>query len=204
MRFDFVGRAVYNIDAAAIGLPSRDTRREMLVGVGDAAVMLFLEFVFFGVRSGIAAQPELLDELLALLVGAQRFERLRSSSRDDVDHVLIQPLLLGRFQFFPELGFLLLFLLLRHRLGDRRVFLRGWFGRCLRGLRLIWRLRLSGWGRLILSRVRKHRPSDQTANHAQREILQGPHVNQFTLLLGTAATAFWFPLLASASPCVRY
>ena len=76
MRFDFVGRAVFNIDAAAIGLPSRDTRREPVVGVGDAAIMLFAEFVFFGVRSRIAAQPELLDELLALLVGGQRFESL--------------------------------------------------------------------------------------------------------------------------------
>ena len=43
----------------------------MIVGVSDAAVMLFLVFVLFGIRSGIAPQPELLDELLPLLVSLQ-------------------------------------------------------------------------------------------------------------------------------------
>ena len=69
MRFDFVGRAVRDVDAAAIGLPAGDAGSVMLVGVSDAAVVLFLELVLYGVGSGIAAQPELLDELLALFVG---------------------------------------------------------------------------------------------------------------------------------------
>ena len=43
----------------------------MLVGVCDAAVMLFLKFVLLGVGRGIAAQPELLDELLPLIVGVR-------------------------------------------------------------------------------------------------------------------------------------
>ena len=43
----------------------------MLVGIGDAAVVLFFEFVLFGIGRGVAAQPELLDELLALFVGSE-------------------------------------------------------------------------------------------------------------------------------------
>src|ERR1039457_5269781 len=38
--FDFVGRAVSDVDAAAVGFPAGDARRKMLVGVGDAAIML--------------------------------------------------------------------------------------------------------------------------------------------------------------------
>ena len=61
-------------------LPAGNAGSVMLVGVGDAPVMLFLEFVFDGVRGGIAAQPELFDELFALFVGFQLLNALRSSS----------------------------------------------------------------------------------------------------------------------------
>ena len=40
----------------------------MLVGVGDTAIVLFFELVFFGIRGGIAALPEGFDELVALFV----------------------------------------------------------------------------------------------------------------------------------------
>ena len=46
VRFDFVGRSVGDINAAAVGLPPGNARREMLVGVGDPAVVFFLELVF--------------------------------------------------------------------------------------------------------------------------------------------------------------
>ncbi len=69
MGFDFVGRAVSDVDAPAVGLPAGNARSVMLVGVSDAAVVLFLELVLDGIRGGIAAQPELLDELLALFIG---------------------------------------------------------------------------------------------------------------------------------------
>jgi hypothetical protein len=36
---------------AAVGLPTRDTGGEVLVGVRDAPVVLFLELVLFGVGS---------------------------------------------------------------------------------------------------------------------------------------------------------
>src|SRR5207253_7678299 len=69
MVLDFVRRPIGDVDAATVRLPSGDTRRVALVGVRNAAVVLFFEFVFSSVGRGIAAQPELLDELLALLVG---------------------------------------------------------------------------------------------------------------------------------------
>jgi hypothetical protein len=63
----------------------------MLVGVGDAPVVLFLELVLDGIRRGIAAQPELLDELLALFVGLQALESGALLVGDDVGDVLVQP-----------------------------------------------------------------------------------------------------------------
>ena len=103
MRFDFVRRPVHDVDAAAVGLPAGDARSVMLVGVRDAPVVLFLELVFFGVGRGIAAQPELLDELLALFVGAQALERCPLLVGDDVGDVFVQPLLIRRFQLFAQL-----------------------------------------------------------------------------------------------------
>src|SRR4029450_835655 len=63
--FFFVWRAVRNIDTAAIGLPAGNTAGELLVRIRDTAVVLFFEFVLDGVWGGVAAQPELLDELLS-------------------------------------------------------------------------------------------------------------------------------------------
>ena len=85
MLLDFVRRTVRDVDAAAVGLPSGNARGELLVGVGDTAVVLFLVFVLDGVRRGIAPQPELLDELLALFVGLQPLESLALFIGDDVD-----------------------------------------------------------------------------------------------------------------------
>ena len=88
MLISFIGRTVLDIDHAAVRLPARNARSKILVGVGDAAVMLFAVFVFFGVGSGIAAQPELLDELLALLIGLKLLECLFLFVADDVDRRL--------------------------------------------------------------------------------------------------------------------
>src|ERR1017187_9024096 len=56
-----VGGTVHNVNASAVGPPPGDPRRKMFVGIGNAAVVFFLVFILRGVRSGIAAQPELLD-----------------------------------------------------------------------------------------------------------------------------------------------
>ncbi len=45
MRFIFIGRAKGDVDTSAIGLPAGDTGGEPLVGVSNAAVMLFLKLV---------------------------------------------------------------------------------------------------------------------------------------------------------------
>ncbi len=88
--------------------------------------MLFLEFVLFGVGSGVAAQPELLDEVLPLFVGVQLLEGLAFLVGDDIGDVFIQPLLVGRLQLFLELLLFPLPLLLRHRFRDRlALFARG-------------------------------------------------------------------------------
>src|SRR5262249_53335577 len=88
MRFLLVRRAVRNIDAATIRLPARNSARELLVRIRDAPVVLFLEFVFDRVRSGVTAQPELFDELLALFIRLQALERRPLFVRDDVGDVL--------------------------------------------------------------------------------------------------------------------
>ena len=103
--FDLIGRAPDDVNAAAIGPPAGNSRGEPLVGVGDSAVVLFLEFVFDRVRSGITALPERLDELLALFVGLQLQERGSLFIADDVRDFFFQPFLVrgGKFLFeFPQ------------------------------------------------------------------------------------------------------
>ena len=90
-----IGRAPHDVDAAAIGPPARHAGGEMLVGVGDAAVVFFLVFVLRRVGRGIAAQPELLDELVALFVVGELLKGRHFFRSDDVSDVLVQPLLVG-------------------------------------------------------------------------------------------------------------
>ena len=71
VRFDRVGLAKGNIDVSAIRLPSWLSGCKVFIGIGDAPVMLFAEFVFGRVGIGVAAQPELLDEGVPLLIVAQ-------------------------------------------------------------------------------------------------------------------------------------
>src|ERR1035438_9893936 len=79
------------------------------------------------IRRGVAPQPELLDELLALFVRLQPLERRPFLVGDDVRHILVEPLAIGRFQLLAELLFLLLPFLIGHGPGNgfalRRAFL---------------------------------------------------------------------------------
>ena len=59
MRFNFVGGAVNDIQAAARGFPAGAVDAESFVGVRDPAVVFVLCL-------GSADLPELLDEVLAL------------------------------------------------------------------------------------------------------------------------------------------
>ena len=71
----------------------------MLVGIGDALVILLAIFVFVSIRIGIAPAPEFLDEAFALVVGSEFLESLPLFVGDDVGDVLVQPVLVGFFQF---------------------------------------------------------------------------------------------------------
>src|SRR5207245_566609 len=103
------------VGAPAIGLPSGDAGREMLVRVRDAPIMLFLKFVLQRVGRGIAAQPELLDEIVALFVVRELLEGVALFIGDDPAHILIEPFLIGLAQLGLERFIVPLLLLFRDR-----------------------------------------------------------------------------------------
>jgi hypothetical protein len=82
---------VNDIDAAPIGLPSRNPGAKVFIGVGDAPVVLFLEFVLEGIGSGITSLPESFNELVAFFVVGELLEGGTLFGSNDVGDVLIQP-----------------------------------------------------------------------------------------------------------------
>ena len=111
MRINLVGRAVHNVDTAAVGFPTGDSCREVFVGVFDAAVMLFFKFVFFGIGRRIASLPEGFYELVALFVVGKLFEGFALFVGNNVDNVFVEPLFISLAEFLLE-GFGVFFLLL--------------------------------------------------------------------------------------------
>jgi hypothetical protein len=73
MGFNVVSWPESDVDVPAVGLPSRLAGRKMLVGVGDAPVMLFPVLVLWRIRVGVPALPESLNKGVALFVVAQAF-----------------------------------------------------------------------------------------------------------------------------------
>src|ERR1700737_4020965 len=71
----------------------------MLIRVRNSSVMLFLELVIRQIWISATAQPKLLDELFPFLVGSQLPERVAFFRRNNVDHILVQPLLIRCVQF---------------------------------------------------------------------------------------------------------
>ena len=104
---------------SAIGFPTRLAGSVVLVGVGDAPVMLFTELVVRGVRIGIAAQPELLDERVPLFIVAQILEGVFLFVGDDPDHILIEPGLVGIGELVMQLSLPFDLLLVRERALER-------------------------------------------------------------------------------------
>src|SRR5437868_13892547 len=102
MRIDFIRLAENDVDAATIGLPTRDARGEMLVGVGNTLVVFFLKFVLFGVRRGIAALPKRFNKIVAFFVIGQLLESRPFFIGDDVSNVLVQPLFVRLAQLLLE------------------------------------------------------------------------------------------------------
>src|SRR5438067_3660595 len=103
MGVNAVGRAEDDIDAAAIGLPSRDAGRKTLSGISDAAIVLFLKFVLHGVRRGVAAKPKLFNELVALFIVGELLEGGHFFVADDPADIILQPLLVGIANFLLEI-----------------------------------------------------------------------------------------------------
>src|SRR5580658_10702389 len=97
-----VGGAERDIDMTAIGLPSGLAGGEVLVGVGDAAVVLFAEFVVGRIGIWVAAKPELLDERVALFIVREIPKGLTLFVRNDVGDVLIEPCLVGALQLLTD------------------------------------------------------------------------------------------------------
>ena len=91
----------------------------MLVGIRDAAVVLFFIFVLGCIRAGIAAEPELFYELVALFVVGELLEGGSLFVGDDPANILIHPLGVD-FQLVFE-GLLPLFLFLLGKLAISRI-----------------------------------------------------------------------------------
>src|SRR5690242_20459713 len=72
----------------------------MLIRVSDAAVMLFLVFVFRSIWRGIATKPELLDKLIAFGVGRQLLKSRELLSGNDPPDIFVKPLLIRALELF--------------------------------------------------------------------------------------------------------
>ena len=87
----------------------------MLVGIRDAPVVFFAEFVFRGIGVGVAPLPERLDEVVALFIVRQAFEGLQFLVGDDPAHILVHPLLVGALELVSQFLLLLEFFLIAQR-----------------------------------------------------------------------------------------
>ena len=101
---DLIRRSMNDVDPAPIGHPARLSAGKALVGVGDPPVVLFLVLVDGGPQVRVAPAPELLDELLLLLHGAEVVEHVQLFIGDDVDDVLLEPFLVVVLLLFLENG----------------------------------------------------------------------------------------------------
>ena len=111
----------------------------MLVRIGDPAVMLFAKFILRRIRIRVPPQPELLDEVVPLLVVAQALECLEFLVGNDPVDVLVYPLLIRPFEFLADFLLLLEFLFVGE-LPFQRV-LAGVLRRCI-GRRTLSQLRV--------------------------------------------------------------
>src|SRR5260221_5207086 len=105
MGSDLTGAPKAKKNPAVIRHPPGHPRREVLIAILDASIVLVFELIIFAVRIRIAAVPEGLDELLALFFVGELHKRLALLIADDPAHVLVEPLLVVRTE------------LLLHRLG---------------------------------------------------------------------------------------
>ncbi len=104
---DVVRLAVCNVDVAAVRHPSRLARSEVLVRIRDAGVDLVAILVVRRVGARVAPLPEVLDELVPLLIVREMLERLRLGVGNDPPHILLQPGLVDAVQLVLQVLLLL-------------------------------------------------------------------------------------------------
>ena len=80
----------------------------MLVGVGNAPVVLFLERILRRILIRIPPLPEILDERFPLFVGGEVNEGATFFGGDNVNDVFVEPLLVSGIQLVIEVFVLLL------------------------------------------------------------------------------------------------
>jgi hypothetical protein len=105
MTLDFIRWTVGDVDSSTIRLPTRQSRRwpETIVRVRNSPVVLDLKLVLRSIRRWVATQPELLDEVLALLICRKAFEGISFVVTDDVRYVFVQPSVVTRLRLFGGL-----------------------------------------------------------------------------------------------------
>src|ERR1700694_1382289 len=99
MSLSLVGLTIHDPNAAAIRLPARNAGSKVLVGIGNAFVILLFEFVLISVGIRIATTPELFNEALSFLVSLNFFECLSLIICNDVNNVFLQPVFVSFFEF---------------------------------------------------------------------------------------------------------
>ena len=100
-----LGLTENDVDAAPIRHPPGNSGvPELLVGVRDAPIVLFLELVLVRRAVRISSPPELLDEVLFLDGRRQLLEDVLLIVGDDVEDILLQPLCIGIDLLFLRLG----------------------------------------------------------------------------------------------------
>jgi len=92
MSINLVRWTVSDVGTSTVGSPSGDVGSKVLVRIGDAPVVLFLERVFRRTVVRIAALPEIFDEFVELLISVELVEVGPFLVGDDVGYVLVQPL----------------------------------------------------------------------------------------------------------------
>src|SRR5207245_5353198 len=102
MGLNLIRRSEGDVHVPAISLPPVNACCKMLVGIGDPAVVFFLEFVVFTVRIRITTLPEGLDKLFALFFVRELHKSLALIITDNPAHIFIQPLLVLVIQFSME------------------------------------------------------------------------------------------------------
>src|SRR5580658_2434727 len=79
---NLVGRSPCDVNSPAVSSPAAQVCRKMIVRVGDSPVVLLLKRILLVDRNGVSSLPELLDELVALLIVRELKKRFTLNACD--------------------------------------------------------------------------------------------------------------------------